>query len=183
MQKLKFIVVGLALLGLTACASTPNPLSADTRDQFFVQNTKVTWALPEEEQAIEVKKDANDEGQRAEGRKLLEEKLNVIVAEEFKNSPSGQTPIDFNVAIKRYDRVGAAVGNIIGGNDQMVADVVVTDNSSGQEIAVYEDIVGIRVSSYGVLGAVIQATTKPDIEGIMASSFAKNLRKRFDQKQ
>jgi len=159
MNVVKSIFIGFAAYLLVACASTPNPLSGEARDQFFVKSTQVTWALPEKEEAVEAKKDANDDGKRAEGRKDLEEKLNLIVADEFANSPSGPTPVDFNIAITRYDRVGAGVGKV------------------------YEDVKGIRTSGGGVLGAVIQAASKPDIEGLMATSFAKKLRKRFDKKQ
>ena len=167
------IFIGFAAYVLSACATTPpNPLSGEIRDQFFVNSTKVTWALPEKEQAVEAKKDANDDGQRAEGRKLIEDKLNLIVTDEFSNSPSGPTPVDFNIAITRYDRVGAAVGNILGGgNDMLEANVILTDTASGQEIAVYEEVRGIRPSGGGVLGAVIQAASKPDIEGLMAVSY------------
>jgi len=183
MNVVKSIFIGFAAYLLVACASTPNPLSGEARDQFFVKSTQVTWALPEKEEAVEAKKDANDDGKRAEGRKDLEEKLNLIVADEFANSPSGPTPVDFNIAITRYDRVGAGVGNIIGGSDMLVANVIVTNSTNGEEIAVYEDVKGIRTSGGGVLGAVIQAASKPDIEGLMATSFAKKLRKRFDKKQ
>ena len=180
MRNFKFIFVGLAAYLLAACATGPNPLTDQSRDQFFVKNTKVTWALPEKEEAVEVKKDSKDDGQRAEGRKAIEEKLILVVANEFANSPSGPTPIDFNIAIKRYDRVGAAIGNMIGGSDMLVADVIVTDTASGEELAVYEDVKGVRTSNFGILGAVVQAASDPDIEGLMADSFTKKLRKKFD---
>ena len=186
MQKFGFLILGLAAYLLSACASTPNPISAKDRDQYFVKNTEVTWVLPEDEQAVEEKKDANDKGQRAEGRKLIEEKLKLVVANEFKNSPSGPTPIDFNIAIKRYDRVSNVVGNVIGpiaGTDRLIADVIVTDSASGQELGVYENVGGVRNSGRGILGAVIQGASDPDIEGLMATSFTKLLRKRFDKKK
>jgi len=184
MKKINSIAMGLAALTLAACASTPNPLNAQTRDQFFVKNTKVTWNLPEKEEAIEVKKDAGDNGQRAEGRQLLEDKVINNVSQEFANSPSGPTPIDFNIAIKRYDRVGAVTGNLLGfENDRFIADVIVTDTNTGQELAVYEDIPGFKPSGGGILGAAVQLASDPDVEGLMALSFTHRLRKRFDKKK
>lgn len=169
---------------LTACASTPpNPLSLDQRDQVFLKNVNVVWDLSEKEQAVEEKKDAKGKGQRQEGRAELEEKLKLVVKEEFINSPSGPDPITFDIAIKRYDRVGAAVGNVIGGNNILVANVRVKDSNDGQEIAVYEEVNGYYASNFGLVGAVVQAATKPDIPGLMAKSFSETLRKRFDSKK
>ena len=139
--------------------------------------------MSEKEQKVEEKKDTNDKGERAEGRRQLVEKLNYAINEEFKNSPSGPTPIDFNVSIRRYDRVGAAVGNIVGGNNMLIADVIVADTNTGNEIGVYEEIIGAHSSNFGLVGAVVQAASKPDIPGIMANSFAKKLRKAFDGKK
>lgn len=184
MRNFKAIVIGSTSLILAACATTPNPLNAETRDQFFVKSTQVTWNLSEKEQAIEEKKDANDQGKRAAGRKAIEDKLTSIVSQEFANSPSGPTPVDFNIAIKRYHRVGNAVGNLLGvSNDFLAADVIVTDSTTGQELAVYEEVTGYRQSGGGVIGAVVQAASDPDIEGVMALKFSETLRKRFDKKK
>jgi len=185
MQILKAIIIWSAGLILTACATTaPNPLNAETRDQFFVKSTQVTWNLSEKEQAIEEKKDANDQGKRAAGRKIIEDKLTSIVSQEFANSPSGPTPVDFNIAIKRYHRVGNVTGNLLGvGSDFLAADVIVTDSTTGQELAVYEEVTGYRQSGGGVIGAVVQAASDPDIEGVMALKFSERLRKRFDKKK
>jgi len=178
-----FVGTTMATIMLSACATAPNPLSLEARDQFFVKSTTVTWDLPEKEQKVEDKKDAKDAGERAEGRKQIVEKLNYAISEEFKNSPSGPTPINFNVAIQRYDRVGAAVGNLVGGNNIVVANVLVTDANTGGQIGVYNKIVGAHTSNFGLVGAVVQASTKPDIPGIMANSFAKKLRKTFDSEK
>lgn len=178
----KSAALASASLVLVACASTPNPLSVEQRDQYFVKNTNVVWNLSEKEQAVEDKKDTNDNGKRAAGRKSMEAKLTTVVTEEFINSPSGPNAVDMNIAITRYDRVGSFTGNVLGaGSDILVADVVVTDTVTGDEIAVYEDIRGFRQTGFGVIGAIAQSASNPDIEGIMAVSFAKKLRKRFDK--
>lgn len=174
----------LSTVLLSACASTPNPLSLETRDQFFVQSSTITWALTEKEQEVENKKDATDDGTRATGRQELHEKLSLALDNEFANSPSGPNPIDFDVAIKKYDRAGSISQHVLGtDHNKLIADVTVKNAASGAELAVYEDVVGFRSGSFGILGAVVDAASEPDIPGIMAQSFAQQLRKRFDSKK
>ena len=174
---------GIATLLLSACATAPNPLSLEERDQFFLKSTNITWDLPEKEQETEDEKDAKDSGQRAEGRKQLQEKLNLAIMEEFKDSPSGPNAMNFEVKIQKYDRTGAVVSNVVGGGNLLIADVIATDASSGEELGVYPGIHGAHTSNFGVLGAVVQAATKPDIPGVMSNDFAKRLKKTFNSEK
>ena len=175
----KLASVGLSAFILGACATVDNPLTLETRDQFFLQSSSVTWDLTDKEQEVEEKKDLADDGERAEGRKQLEEKLVFAVEDNFGDSPSGPNPMAFNIEIERYDRVGATVGNVIGGSNLLIADVTVTDVTSGEIVATYNDVRGHYTSNFGVAGALLQAATKPDIPGLMAVSFAKDLKKNF----
>lgn len=180
-KSMTYAGLGVSALILTACSSTPNPLDEKDRDQFFLKNTIVTWDLTEKEQAREDKKDAGDkDGSRAEGRSELEKKLVQAINSEFANSPSGPTAVDFEVKITNYDRVGNVMGNVIGGdNDELKGKVIVTNSETGEEIAVYEKIKGSKRTGFGLIGAVVQAATTPDIPGIMSASFAEKLKKRF----
>jgi hypothetical protein len=74
------------------------------------------------------------------------------------------------------------MGNLIGGSNAVLADVSVVRESDGKVLGVYRDVMGMHAANGGVIGLIAQAAMKPDIEGIMANSFAQNLRVRFDSK-
>ena len=179
-NNMKFACASVVAVILSACATVENPMTLEVRDQFFLQSSSVEWTLTEKEQQDEDKKDSSDDGERAEGRKQLEEKLVFAVEDSFSSSPSGPNPMAFNIEIERYDRVGAVVGNIIGGSNLLIADVTVTDVNSGEVVATYNDVTGYYASNFGIAGALVQAATKPDIPGLMATSFAKTLKKTFE---
>lgn len=100
--------------------------------------------------------------------------------QNFQASPSGSEPVDFVIDVKNYSRVGAAMGNIIGGSNAVIADVTVRRVSDGKVLGVYKNMVGMYASNAGLIGALAQSMMKPDIVGIMANTFAANLRARFN---
>ena len=106
--------------------------------------------------------------------------LTAAVEKEFKNSPSGRNPVTLEIKVKNYWRVSAAMGNLIGGSNQVIADVAVKRNEDGSVMGVYQDIRGYYASNSGVIGLMVQAAMDPDIVGIMSDSFADDLRKNFD---
>ena len=164
-----------AVLSLAACASVPNPLTSEVRDGLFVKDAAVNWTVDES------KRTPNEA--YVAGKQEFVTKLEQAVEEQFRNSPSGAEPVRFEIDVKTYNRVGAAMGNLIGGSNAAIADVKVIRESDGQVLGVYENVMGMHASNAGIIGAVAQAMTKPDIEGIMANSFAVNLRNRFDAKK
>lgn len=165
-------LAALALTALTACASTPNPIAAPARQAMFVKDVALAWNAPEPAEA---------KPEYLAGKQELQERLEKAVEEAFRLSPAGSEPVVFQIDIKRYSRVGAAMGNLIGGSNMVVADVKVV-RPDGQVAGVYQDVTGVFASNGGIIGAVVQAASKPEIEGIMANSFAQNLRARFDAK-
>jgi SepF-like predicted cell division protein (DUF552 family) len=171
---LKKFLAALALAGLTACASVPNPLSVDQRGGVFVEDVSLNWKVDESKR--------EPTPQYVEGKTDMQTRLEAAVEQEFRASPSGSTPVNFVVDVKTYNRVGAAMGNLIGGSNMVVADVRVVRKSDGAQLGVYENVTGMHASNGGVIGLVAQAVTKPDVVGIMANSFATNLRKRFESK-
>lgn len=166
------LLAALALTALTACASTPNPISASARQAMFVKDVGLAWNAPDP---------AEPKPEFVAGKQELQERLEKAVEETFRLSPAGSEPVVFQIDIKRYSRVGAAMGNLIGGSNLVVADVKVV-RPDGQVAGVYQDVTGVFASNGGIIGAVVQGVTKPEIEGIMANSFAQNLRARFDAK-
>lgn len=169
------ILAAFAALTLTACASVPNALDAQTRQSIFVKDAAVGWSFDDAKQA--------DKAAYVEGKTEFLGKLETAVEEAFKASPAGGEPVRFEIDVKRYSRVGAAMGNLIGGSNMAQADVSVVRETDGKVLGVYKDVVGLHASNGGVIGAIVQGVTKPDIEGIMANSFAQNLRVRFDAKK
>ena len=170
----KFLAL-VAAVSLTACASTPNPLTPDVRSGLFVQDVALNWNVDETKR--------EQSPAYVEGKQDLQTRLEAAVEQEFKNSPSGSQPVDFVVDIKNYSRVGAAMGNLIGGSNMVIADVKVVRKSDGATLGVYENVTGMYASNHGIIGAIAQAVSKPDIVGIMANSFAATLRQRFDAKK
>jgi hypothetical protein len=170
----RFLMVALAAASLTACASTPNALKTDVRDKIFIQEVSETWA------AVDGKRAENAD--YLTGKADLQARLKIAVETEFKASPSGSDAARFEITVKSYSRVNAAMGNIIGGSNMVMADVRVVRISDGAELGVYKDVVGMHASNGGLIGAIAQAATKPDIVGIMTNSFAANLRAKFNSK-
>jgi hypothetical protein len=170
---LRATAVALAALSLAACASVPNALDAQTRQSMFVKDATIAWAAPEPKEAKPEFVAARDE---------FKAKLETAVEQAFVGSPAGSQPVRFDISIKRYSRVGAAMGNLIGGSNAVMADVSVVRESDGKVLGVYKDVMGMHAANGGVIGLIAQAAMKPDIEGIMANSFAQNLRTRFDSK-
>ena len=170
-----FIVMALAAVCLAACASTPNPIDLNTRNSFFVKQANVAWKVDESKRTPNAEYDA--------GKADLQARLKGAVEAQFKTSPSGSEPVIFEIDVKNYSRVGAAMGNLIGGSNMIVADVHVLRESDHSEVAVYTNVAGAYASNGGIIGAIAQAASKPDIVGIMANTFAANLRARFDAKK
>jgi len=172
---LRAAAISLAALSLAACASVPNALDASTRQSVFVKDATIAWNTPAP------KSEPNPEF--VAGQEELKTKLEAAVEQAFQGSPAGSQPVRFDISVKRYSRVGAAMGNLIGGSNAVLADVSVVRETDGKVLGVYNDVMGMHASNGGVIGAIAQAVTKPDIEGIMANSFAQNLRARFDAKK
>lgn len=164
-----------SVLALTACASVPNALDAQTRQSLFVKDAAVAWSVKDDKKV--------DNADYAAAKAEFLGKLEAAVESNFRASPAGADPVRFEIDVKRYNRVGAAMGNIIGGSNAVLADVKVVRESDGRQLGVYKDVIGMHASNGGIIGAVVQGITKPDIEGIMANSFAQNLRARFDAKK
>lgn len=172
---IRAVLAAAAMLALAACASVPNALDAQTRQSIFVKDAGVTWSVADAKVA--------DKPEYQAGKAELLAKLEPAVEQAFKASPAGAEPVRFDINVKQYSRVGAAMGNLIGGSNMVVADVAVVRESDGRTLGTYKDVAGVFASNGGIIGAVVQAATKPDIEGIMANSFAQNLRARFDAKK
>ena len=176
MKLFRFLTIALAAVSLSACVSTPpNALKTDVRDKIFIQEVSETWA------AVDGKRAENAD--YLTGKADLQARLKSAVETEFKASPSGSEAARFEITIKTYSRVNAAMGNMIGGANMVVADVRVVRISDGVELGVYKDVVGMHASNGGLIGAIAQAATKPDIVGIMTNGFAANLRAKFDSKK
>lgn len=172
---LRALTALVAAAALTACASVPNPLDAPTRQSLFVKDATVAWAHEDGKAA--------ENPAYVEGKTDFVQKLETAVENAFRASPAGSQPVRFDIKVKRYSRVGAAMGNLIGGANAATADVSVVRESDGQVLGVYTDVVGMHASNAGIIGAIAQGLMKPDIEGIMANNFAQNLRARFDAKK
>jgi hypothetical protein len=170
---LRTAAVALAALSLAACASVPNALDVQTRHSLFVKDATIAWTAP-------LKADPKPEYVAA--RDEFKAKLEAAVEQAFVGSPAGSQPVRFDIQVKTYNRVGAAMGNLIGGSNAVIADVSVVRESDGRVLGVYKDVLGMHGANGGIIGLAVQAATKPDIEGIMANNFAQNLRTRFDAK-
>jgi SepF-like predicted cell division protein (DUF552 family) len=176
LKLIRNLMVALAAVSLTACVSTPpNALKTDIRDKIFIQDVNETWAVVDGKRA--------DNADYLTGKADLEARIKTAVETEFKASPSGSEAARFEITVKSYSRVNAAMGNMIGGANIVVADVRVVRVSDGAELGVYKDVTGMHASNGGLIGAIAQAATKPDIVGIMTNTFAANLRARFDSKK
>lgn len=168
---LRLFAVALAALTLTACASVPNALDGQTRQGIFVKDVGVAWSFDDAKVA--------DKPEYAAGKADLQARMKNAVAGAFTTSPAGSDAVRFDIDVKRYTRVGAAMGNLVGGANMVVADVTVVRIADNKTLGVYKDVPGIFASNGGVIGALVQAATKPDIVGVMANSFAQNLHSRF----
>lgn len=171
---LRIAAAALAALSLAACASVPNALDPQTRQSLFVKDATIAWAAPAPK--------AEPKPEYLTARDEFKSKLEAAVEQAFQGSPAGSQPVRFDIQVKTYNRVGAAMGNLIGGSNAVVADVSVVRESDGRVLGVYRDVMGMHAANGGLIGLAVQAATKPDIEGIMANNFAQTLRRRFDAK-
>jgi len=170
----RIIFCACVALALSACASIPNPIVADVRGGVFVDDVSVAWSVDDASRT--------DNETYVTGRTDLVARLQAAVEAQFASSPSGPDAVSFSIDVKRYSRVGAAMGNIIGGSNRVTADVTVVRTSDGVTLGVYEGVFGIYASNHGLLGAIAQAAAQPDIVGIMSNNFAVNLNQRFNSK-
>ena len=166
------IFAGFAI-ALSACATAPNPIAADLRQAAFVEDVSIEWLVDDADER-------DDNGDYAAGRDDLITRLESALETEFENSPAGDQAVTFDVRIDQYSRVNALTGNVIGGSNRFVADVYVLD-ADGEVLGVYEDVAGVHASGGGLIGAAIQAASRPDVVGIMVTSFTGELRRRFDR--
>jgi hypothetical protein len=162
----------LCTLALAACATGPNPLDPQTRGSFYIKAAPVDWVLNDAKKA--------GDADYVKGKKEVADRLEATVEREFKNSPSGSQPAHFQIKIKTYLRAGTLAGNLIGLSNEVLADVDVVRDSDGKVLGTYKDVMGMYSASGGVLGAMVQSVSKPDIPQIMAAEFTKNLRKKFE---
>jgi hypothetical protein len=167
----RVFAAALAALTLAACASVPNALDAPTRQAIFVKDVGVAWSFDDAKTA--------DKPDYVAGKTDLEARLRNAVAGAFQTTPAGSDAVRFDVNVKRYSRVGAAMGNLIGGSNMVVADVTVVRIADNKTLGVYKNVTGVFASNGGIIGALVQAATKPDVVGIMANNFAQNLHNRF----
>ena len=160
---------------LSACVSAPpNPLDTATRQGTYVKDAAVIWSVDDTKRG--------DNPAYVEGKADVLAKLEAAVEEQFKTSPAGSVPVNFKIDVKSYSRVGAAMGNLIGGSNMVVADVTVVREADGAELGTYKAVTGMYASNGGLIGLAVQAASKPDVPQVMANSFATNLRARFDGK-
>lgn len=151
-------LAAMLMVGLTACASIPNPIDLQTRDSIFVKTVSVAWSVQSKKPPTDAQK-ANDDD--------IQKKLRLAVEAKFKDFPSGSEPVEFNINIKKFS------GTLV------EADVVVHRISDGKVLGIYENVTGIHVSNGGLLGAVIEAAMKVDYNALISSNFATVLRARF----
>lgn len=169
----RVLAVAFAAATLTACATAPNPIDTSTRQSVFVQDAGVRWSVEDAE------RQANPD--YAAGKADITKRLEDAVEKAFEGSPAGSQAVRFEIDVTDYSRVGAAMGNLLGGSNMVIADVRVVRVADGQVLGVYEDVYGMMASNGGIIGLAVQAATKPDIVGIMANSFAAELRRRYDR--
>jgi hypothetical protein len=162
----------LCAMALAACATGPNPLDVQTRNSFYVKDASVDWALSD------AKKDGDAD--YVKGKKDMAAHLLAAVEREFKTSPSGSQAAHFRIKVTSYVRAGTLAGNLIGIANDMSADVDVVRDSDGKVIGTYQKVHGFYSASGGVLGAMVQSVTKPDVAQLLAVSFTKDLRKKFE---
>lgn len=170
---LRMLTVAVAALTLAACATGPNPIDAATRQAVFVQDAGLVWSV-EDDQRL-----ANAD--YVTGKDDLVKRLEAAVEAAFATSPAGADPVRFEIDVKQYSRVGALAGNLLGGSNMVTADVRVIRVADGAVLGVYEDVYGMMASNGGIIGAVVQGISKPDVVGVMSGSFAAELRRRYDR--
>lgn len=173
---LKQVFAALALASLTACATVPaNPLTPQQRAAVFVDDVSTTWSVEDARRA--------ENPAYVTGKEDVQKRLTAAVEQAFANSPAGSEAVEFLVDVKNYNRVGAAQTILVGGANMIVADVAVRRKSDGQTIATYTGVMGSHTPPPGLLGAAVSAVARPDPVGIMASSFAQNLRARWERQK
>ena len=173
-EVLAAMAVASLAMGLTGCATMPNPIADADRAGMHVAAVNLAWEAEDADrpatQSFELEK------------RDIEAKIHEDVVQAFAEEPGGPTLVDFKVYVTRYTRVGAMMGNIVGGANSVTADVDVVRESDGRVVGTYNAIYGFYASNHGVIGAIAQSISKPDIPEIMAQSFAANLRERFATK-
>lgn len=170
---MKSTILLLMIVALGACTATPNPIAQEVRDGVFVRDATIAWSVDDA--------DENDEnGSYAAGKEDLIARLEPAVEAAFRDSPSGSDPIILNIDIHDYNRVNNLTGNMLGGANGFAADVSLVRETDGATIGVYENVVGVRASGGGIIGAMVDAASNPDIVAIMVNSFVANLRRKFD---
>jgi len=170
---LRLIAAACAALTLAACATGPNPIAPETRQAVFVEDAGVVWSVEDTQRLVNA--------DYVQGKQDLVTRLESAVEAAFATSPAGAQAVRFEIDIKQYSRVGAVVGNMLGGSNIVTADVRVIRISDGEVLGVYEDMWGMMASNGGIIGAVVQGISKPDVVGIMTNNFAANLRARYDR--
>ena len=172
----KAVLILLSLIILSACATVNSTMTAEQSKEYFFQGSNISWDLSEKR----VKKDAakKDKGKRAAQKADLIAKLETALENEFKNTPSGSNPMRFEVRITDY-YFANVLGTVWGAQSNFVGDVDVIDVSTGETLATVTDLAGNTKSVGGLLGLAVKAATKPDVGGVIASSFAKRLRKKY----
>ena len=172
----KSVLILVSLIFLSACATVNSTMTAEKSKEYFFQDSNISWDLSDKR----VKKDAekDDNGKRATQKADLIAKLDTALENEFKNTPSGSNPMRFDVRITDY-YFANGLGTVWGAPSSFFADVDVIDVSTGEILATVTGLGGSTKSMGGLLGLAVNAATKPDIEGIIASSFAKRLRKKY----
>ncbi len=152
----------------------PNPIAEVDRAGMHVAAVNLAW------EAVDPDRPATQSFELE--KRDVEAKIHEDVVQAFAEAPSGPTLVDFKVYVTRYTRVGAMMGNIVGGVNSVTADVDVIRESDGQVVGTYNAVYGYYASNHGVIGAIAQSISKPDIPAIMAQSFAANLQERFATK-
>lgn len=167
------VFVAMLAVGLSACASTPNVLAKPVRESMFIKTVEVGWSLDDS-------KVQDASGEYAKGKNDLIARLGPAVQKEFATSPSGSEAATMKIDIKRYSRVGAAMGNLIGGANAFAADVSLMRQGDNVLIGIYPDVRGFHASNGGIIGLIAQSVAAPDIVGIMVASFQAEMRAAFD---
>lgn len=157
---------------LAACASTPNPIDSATRQGAFVKDATINWVMEDTRQ----QQNANYAASKTD----IIARLERAVEARFAASPAGSVPVTFRIDVKNYSRANAAVGQLIGVPNALVADVTVLRESDGAELGVYKDVMGLYQGGGGLIGLAVQAASRPDVPQVMVDTFATNLRARFD---
>ena len=160
---------------LSACVSMPpNPIDTATRQGAFVKDAAIVWSVDEAKRV--------DNPAYLTDKADMQAKLEAAVEQEFKTSPAGSVPVTLKVDVKQFMRANAAVGQLVGLPNAVTADVIVVRDSDGAELGTYKGVMGMYQGGGGLIGLAVQAASRPDVQQVMANSFATNLRARFQGK-